>query len=83
MCKYVDSINGCVRKSAFMFLHEKRNQVMDKVKKNSQKCDACRFESFNKGQVKIHKVKKQKFLLCMKCDQMLEHKEILTTKTLT
>ena len=53
---------------------------MNQEKKPSQKCDACRFENFEKNQVKIHKVKKHKFMLCMKCDKMLEHKEILTTK---
>ena len=63
-----------------MFLHNETNEDVNQVKKPSQKCDACRFENFEKNQVKIHKVKKHKFMLCMKCDKMLEHKEILTTK---
>ena len=80
ICKYENSTGGCVRGKECMFLHIETNEDVNQVKKTSQKCDACRFENFEKNQVKIHKVKKHKFMLCMKCDKMLEHKEILTTK---
>ena len=63
-----------------MFLHNETNEDVNQVKKSSQKCDACTFENFEKNEVKIYKAKKHKGMLCMRCDKMLEHKEILTTK---
>ena len=41
------------------------------------KCDTCKLEKY---QVKLHEIKEHKFMLCEKCDKIIDHKEILLTK---
>ena len=41
------------------------------------KCDTCKFDKDN---VKLHIVQEHRFMLCLKCDENIEHKEIMLTK---
>ena len=64
-----------------MFLHEKPRENIHNVSEDSyQKCDTCKFEHFNGNQVKLHEIQEHKFMLCLKCDKNIKHKEVLLTK---
>ena len=80
LCKYIKSKSGCKRGSECVYLHVDPKEKENSVQNNSkEKCDACKFENFRKNQVKEYKVKKQRFMICHKCDKFLKHKEILVT----
>ena len=48
ICKYENNTGGCVRGKECMFLHNETNEDVNQVKKPSPKCDACRFENFER-----------------------------------
>ena len=64
------------------YLHEDA-AVRNKTKyqaENTEKCDACKFDYFEKFDIKKHSIKKHVFYLCLQCDQTIEDKNILISK---
>ena len=46
-----------------------------------EKCDACKFDCYDKDQVIVFKIKNYTFKLCLHCDDTIENKEVLLSKT--
>ena len=59
-----------------MNLKENKNNTQNYPK---QKCNVCNFGNFDGKQITVHEVENQKFKLCMKCDKIIEFKEVLVT----
>ena len=82
ICKYWDSKRGCSRRSQCSYLHEvPKYNIKNLVKRSRNRCYACNFNDYDEDQVKIHKIKDHKFILCLNCDFTIEKKEILLSKT--
>ena len=54
---------------------------MRKRKYSNEKCDACKFDHYDKDQVKIHIMKHHKFKLCLQCDDTVKNMEALLKET--
>ena len=46
-----------------------------------EKCDACKFDFYDKDQVIVHTIKMHMFKLCLQCDDTIEKKKALFLKT--
>ena len=46
-----------------------------------EKCDACKFDCYDQDQVIAHTIRTHKFKLCRQCDDTIEKKEALLSKT--
>ena len=82
ICKFWDSRKGCFRRRACQYLHEDPTTYKSKARiSGKEKCDACKFDCYNKDQVIVHTIKTHKFKLCLQCDDTIEKKEALLSKT--
>ena len=64
-----------------MFLHKKEKENGNNGKNDTKiKCDTCKFDNFEDDQVKQHEINEHMFMLCLKCDKQIDHKEILLTE---
>ena len=56
-------------------------RMLRKIKTEKlEKCDACKFDYYEKYQVAKHTVKDHEFHLCLQCDSLIKNKNILTSK---
>ena len=79
-CKLIYSVRGMecrfFNNKIFLSLSKYYIKIVDKVFK--QKHGACNFDT-DKDEVKIHKIREQRFRLGQNCDKMIEHKEVFVT----